>query len=280
LSVEIFAPAAIDELIDVLKSGPRVQIQGYGEHLCWIPNNECSVAAIQMKNFNQVSRIEPADQVVFAQAGVILSELNAKLGEKGQCIPYAPYQTGDDPSLGGAISLALPHRLEGQCGSWRDWVLGITVVRADGSLAKCGSAAVKNVAGYDVNRFFVGARGSLGIIKDVILRTLPLSALPTPQCEQIPKSESPTWVQRVRRCDASAICSSHKGSFDPRTSTLWATLLDEDPLPRYPGDWVIRSHSNIPFEFLSDVQKLLTCRALNQFDPGRKFISCFSGGIA
>src|SRR5208337_3583502 len=60
---------------------------------------------------------------------------------------------------------------EGLTGKFRDWVLGLTVLTADGAVVKCGSKAVKSVAGYDLQKLFLGARHSLGVITQLTLRT-------------------------------------------------------------------------------------------------------------
>src|SRR5476651_1570951 len=81
------------------------------------------------------------------------------------------------------IAFNLPHTLQAQYGSWRDWILGMRVVQADGTFAKCGSKAVKNVAGYDVQKLMIGARGTLGLIAEVTLRTFPVKALPASEVQ-------------------------------------------------------------------------------------------------
>src|SRR5205823_6468495 len=110
-----------------------------------------------------------------------------------------------------------PHALEAQCGSWRDWVLGMRIALPDGRIVKTGSQAVKNVAGYDVHKLMIGARATLGVVLDVILRVFPVSALPKPELEIGPAGERcrirgadrtsdearrlPKWIQRTKPSD-------------------------------------------------------------------------------
>ena len=56
----------------------------------------------------------------------------------------------------------------------RDQLIGIGLLRADGVAARAGGKVVKNVAGYDLMRLFCGSWGSLGLITELTLRTLPL----------------------------------------------------------------------------------------------------------
>jgi glycolate oxidase len=58
-----------------------------------------------------------------------------------------------------------------------DYVLGLQVVLADGTAVRLGGRTIKNVAGYDLKRLFVGSEGTLGIITEATLRLRPL-ALP------------------------------------------------------------------------------------------------------
>jgi glycolate oxidase FAD binding subunit len=58
----------------------------------------------------------------------------------------------------------------------RDLLIGITVVRADGTVAKSGGKVVKNVAGYDIGKLFSGSRGTLGLIAQATFRLHPLAA--------------------------------------------------------------------------------------------------------
>jgi glycolate oxidase FAD binding subunit len=70
-----------------------------------------------------------------------------------------------------AAGVAGPLRL--RFGAPRDLLIGITVVRADGTIAKAGGKVVKNVAGYDLGKLFAGSAGTLGLIAEAIFRLHP-----------------------------------------------------------------------------------------------------------
>ena len=59
-------------------------------------------------------------------------------------------------------------------GRVRDYLLGSTIVLADGTIARAGGMVVKNVAGYDMSRLYVGSFGTLGVLREANLKTIPL----------------------------------------------------------------------------------------------------------
>ena len=79
-------------------------------------------------------------------------------------------------TVGGTLATgaAGPRRL--RYGTPRDLIIGITVVRADGTVASSGGKVVKNVAGYDLGRLFTGSFGTLGLIVEAVFRLHPLPA--------------------------------------------------------------------------------------------------------
>jgi D-lactate dehydrogenase (cytochrome) len=76
--------------------------------------------------------------------------------------------------VGGAVATNLnsPQRL--RYGALRDVVMATTVALADGRVIRAGRPVVKNVAGYDLPKLFVGSHGTLGLLTDVTLKLTPL----------------------------------------------------------------------------------------------------------
>lgn len=269
-------PATLDDLSDVVRNSSQIRILGSDCHRSWRIEEEIpeEFIHISMSKLNKLIQIEPQDQVVIVQTGAKVKDVNDSLRQQGQCIPWLPYEADDDPTIGGAISLALPHLSESECGSWRDWVLGLTLMRPDGKTAKCGSAAVKNVAGYDLPRFLVGSRGYLGILTEAILKTYPIKALP-PEKEQISDSVTKNqfrWIQRVKRSDLFNITANTHQLIDKDSATLYAVSESEIDLKRFKGDWVIRAGYGIRnLDPVNNLQEKLTQRAKLNLDPSYKF---------
>ena len=124
----------------------------------------------------RMSRIvehESADMTATVEAGITLESLNDALALHGQHLPFdAPL--AERATIGGilAANASGPRRLA--FGTPRDRVIGIRVVDAQGVLVKGGGKVVKNVAGYDMNKLFIGSLGSLGVIVEATFKLAPL----------------------------------------------------------------------------------------------------------
>jgi glycolate oxidase FAD binding subunit len=125
-----------------------------------------------LKRLNRLLEHEPGDLTATVQAGMTLGALQRELGTRGQWLSLDPAHA-DEATLGGIVSsnAAGPRRhLYGAC---RDLVIGLTVVTAAGTLVKGGGKVVKNVAGYDLPKLFVGAFGTLGVIVEATVKLRP-----------------------------------------------------------------------------------------------------------
>src|SRR5262249_55117627 len=76
-------------------------------------------------------------------------------------------------TLGGAIATNTSGPRRYGFGTLRDYVIGITVVNDEGKEVKAGGRVVKNVAGYDLCKLYIGSLGTLGIISQVTLKVRP-----------------------------------------------------------------------------------------------------------
>ena len=242
-----------------------------------------TTTGISLDDYHGIIEHDVDDQVVVVRAGTPLLELQYELGKVGQCIPVPTLEPPQAMAtatiyapLIDEIGFNLPHGLAAQCGSWRDWILGMKVVQPDGTVVKCGSKAVKSVAGYDVLKLMIGARGTLGLIAEVTLKTYPIKALPVSELVYTarPGLTPANWVQRVRHVDFQRAVESHGNkltAYDPRSSTLWAVVPPDQALARFEGDWVIRSGCGSKnLEFPDETVRQLMYRTKGLFDPTGK----------
>lgn len=170
------APTTIEQLQSVLseahKAGICVVPIGGGTHLGAGNIPTSYDVAISLAGMHRIIAHEPADLTVTVEPGVRLAELQSTLAEHGQFLPLDP---PCDPSatIGGVLAANASGPLRHAFGTARDWLIGIRVVHADGSVSKSGGRVVKNVAGYDMHKLYVGSLGTLGIIAEATLKIAP-----------------------------------------------------------------------------------------------------------
>ena len=76
-------------------------------------------------------------------------------------------------TVGGLLAAAYSGPLSLSYGLPRDWLIGIRVVNANGTVTKAGGKVVKNVTGYDMNKLYTGSLGTLGIIAEATFKVAP-----------------------------------------------------------------------------------------------------------
>ena len=128
---------------------------------------------VSFTEMSQVLEIDPANLTVTVQPGIINAELNRAVAEHGLFYPPDP-ASFEMCTIGGNLAENSGGLRCVKYGVTRDWVLGLEVVLADGSVIRTGGKNVKDVAGYDLTSIFVGSEGTLGLITETTLRLLPL----------------------------------------------------------------------------------------------------------
>jgi glycolate oxidase FAD binding subunit len=171
-------PGSVEEASRVLAAaaddGLAVAFAGGGSKLGLGNPPERVDLLVSTERLDQVLEHAAGDLVVRAQAGVRLADLQAALAPAGQWLALDPPEPG--ATVGGVVAANAsgPRRL--RYGTVRDLIIGITVVLADGTVARAGGKVVKNVAGYDLAKLFCGSLGTLGMVAEVIFRLHPLPA--------------------------------------------------------------------------------------------------------
>lgn len=107
-------------------------------------------------------------------AGATLAHVNTVLGTHRQWLPLDP-PWSDRATIGGVVATNDSGPSRYRHGAPRDVIIGISIVRADGELAKAGGIVVKNVAGYDLSRLMTGAFGALGVVVDATFKLAPVA---------------------------------------------------------------------------------------------------------
>ena len=128
---------------------------------------------LSLERMNRIKEINAGDFVVVTQPGVITATLQTEVEKQNRYYPPDPASRGES-SIGGNIitNAGGPRCLK--YGVTRDYVLGLEVVLADGTIVRLGSRTHKNKTGFDLHRLFVGSEGLLGVVTEATLKLLPL----------------------------------------------------------------------------------------------------------
>ncbi len=128
--------------------------------------------ALDLTGMNRIVDFQPADLTVIVEAGVTIEQLDSAVAQDGKHVPIAA-PLGDRATVGGTLATGISGPMRSAYGLPRDWLIGISVVGADGTQSKAGGKVVKNVTGYDLNRLYTGSLGTLAIITEATFKLAP-----------------------------------------------------------------------------------------------------------
>lgn len=129
--------------------------------------------ALSLERMNKIREINPDDFVAVVQPGVLTEQLQDETVKLGLYYPPDP-ASRKDCSIGGNIATNAGGPRCLKYGVTRDYVLGLEVVLADGSVVRLGGRTHKNKTGFDLHRLFVGSEGLLGVVTEATLKLIPL----------------------------------------------------------------------------------------------------------
>jgi glycolate oxidase FAD binding subunit len=165
----------LPELVrDLHRQGRAWLPAGLGSRLDWGPPLSQPVEVVSCSRLDRIVEHNPGDFTLTVEAGAPLAAVQEAL------VPHRQWLALDAPwgeaagSVGGLVARGMAGGYRQRYLGVRDQLIGLRLLRADGVAARAGGRVVKNVAGYDLMRLFTGSWGSLGLITEVTLRTLPL----------------------------------------------------------------------------------------------------------
>jgi glycolate oxidase FAD binding subunit len=129
--------------------------------------------ALTMGRINYLVEHDDANLTATVGAGMPLADVQEIAARRQQFVPIDPPHPAR-ATVGGIVAANLNGSRRSCYGSVRDLVIGMKVALASGELIKAGGKVVKNVAGYDMCKLFVGSLGTLGILTEVTLRMAPI----------------------------------------------------------------------------------------------------------
>jgi glycolate oxidase FAD binding subunit len=184
--------AAITRYAD--KNKLAVEIAGAGTKRSWGHPVEADIV-LKMTKLAGVREHVWQDLTATVAAGTVWLTLQHALAVHGQRVALDPLWPSA-ATIGGIIACNDSGALRSRYGSLRDLIIGMTIVLADGTIAKTGGKVVKNVAGYDLHKLMTGAFGTLGVITEVTFR---LHSLPKSSANWTIVSNDAIALDRVRR---------------------------------------------------------------------------------
>ncbi len=163
-------PSSLPELAEAVRSAPRVLAVGAGTkpRLTAVDAVKISVAGL-----SGIVEYDPSEFTFTALAGTPVRELAAALAEKGQYLPFDPFLAAAGATLGGTVAAGLSGPGRFRFGGLRDFILGIQFVDARGGCSTWAGKVVKNAAGFDVPKFFVGSLGRFGVLAECTFKVFP-----------------------------------------------------------------------------------------------------------
>ncbi len=170
-------PATTEEVSFVLREAFRAGVPvtprgaGYGYVGGCTPVRKGLV--LSLDRMNKILEIHPRDFVAVVQPGVITGDLQNAAMAKNLLYPPDPASL-KDCSIGGNIATNAGGPRCLKYGVTRNYVLGLEVVLADGTVIRCGGRTHKNKTGFDLVGLFTGSEGLLGIVTEATLRLIPL----------------------------------------------------------------------------------------------------------
>jgi glycolate oxidase FAD binding subunit len=176
VSREVWTPASVDELADAVRSSARVIAVGGGTkpRLAQVGGD---VARISTAKLRGIVEYEPGEFTFTARAGTPVREIAAALADRGQHLPFDPVLVDAGATLGGTVAAGVCGPGRFRSGGLRDFILAVQFVDGAGRRLRMGGKVVKNAAGFDLPKFFVGSIGRFGVLTELTFKVFPRPAI-------------------------------------------------------------------------------------------------------
>jgi glycolate oxidase len=185
--------ADVDDVVAVMRfaTAHRIPVvtQGARTGLSGAANATDGAILLNVAKLHAIIDIDEVDQTCRVQPGVINQDLKTALAEHGLSYPPDPGSVAIS-TIGGNVATNAGGMCCVKYGVTRDYVRGMTVVLADGTVTRLGRQTAKGVAGLDLAGLFVGSEGTLGVIVEITLGLKPLLAPPVTGVGIFPDMES------------------------------------------------------------------------------------------
>ena len=172
----ILSPQTTEEIASIARYANQhnlaIEITGAGTKRSW-GNPVTADILLDTTHLTGVLSHSWQDLTATVAAGTPWSAMQRVLAKHNQQVALDPLWP-ETATIGGIVATNDSGPMRLKYGSLRDLIIGMTIVLADGTIAKSGGKVVKNVAGYDLHKLMTGAFGTLGVITEVTFRLHPV----------------------------------------------------------------------------------------------------------
>ena len=172
----VIFPETIEDIQKVLKFANQnnipVTARGAGTNLIGACLPDFGGIVMNLSKMNKILSINKTDMTAIVQPGLVVGELQKQVEKLGLFFPPDPSNLRVS-TIGGAIAQSAGGPKTFKYGTTKDYVLGLKIVLADGSLMITGSNTIKNATGYPLTQLFIGSEGTLGIVVEATLKLIP-----------------------------------------------------------------------------------------------------------
>lgn len=165
-------PTSIADLQQLITPDKKWVIRGGGSKPALSrPIDGSSV--LDMRQLTGILDYDPSEYTFTAYAGTPIKKIIQALAENGQYLPFDPLLVENGATLGGTVTSNMAGSGRWRYGGIRDFILGICFVDGQGQLVRSGGKVVKNAAGFDLPKFFVGSLGRYGVLVELSFKVFP-----------------------------------------------------------------------------------------------------------
>ncbi|MCQ4315998.1 FAD-binding oxidoreductase [Stutzerimonas zhaodongensis] len=178
LAALVIRPATTEEVAGVVRLCNEQQValvpQGGNTGLCGgsIPDGSGCQVVLSLTRMTKFRQVDPANETITVEAGVILQSLQEAAAEAGRFFPLSLGAEGSC-TVGGNLATNAGGTAVLRYGNMRDLTLGVEVVLPDGQIWNGLRGLRKDNTGYDLKHLFIGSEGTLGIITAAVLKLYP-----------------------------------------------------------------------------------------------------------
>ncbi|MCY3707634.1 MAG: FAD-binding protein [Caldilineaceae bacterium] len=168
---------SVAEIQDAVRAAKRVRVRGGGSKPALsLRNCQDDAQTLDLSTLKGVVDYQPDEYTFTARAGTRVADIAALLAEERQYLPFDPPLAERGATLGGTVAAGLSGAGRYRYGGVRDFLIGIRFVDGRGQEIRGGGTVVKNAAGFDFPKLFVGSLGRLGILTELTFKVFPQPA--------------------------------------------------------------------------------------------------------